>query len=152
MADGFLYLAAIIDWFSRLVLSWELSNSMETSFCLDALAAALKKGTPEIFNTDQGVQFTSKKFSDAVLAAGMKFSMDGRGRAFDNIFIERLWRTVKYEEVYIKEYRDGLDAHGHLSAYFDFYNATRLHERLNYQTPQEVHQLGASADPVRIKA
>lgn len=152
MRDGFLYLAAIIDWFSRFVLAWELSNSLETSFCLEALERALTHGTPEIFNTDQGVQFTSQKFSTAVLDAGMKFSMDGRGRAFDNIFIERLWRTVKYEEVYLKEYADGLHAHGQMSTYFDFYNTRRLHQALDYQTPHEVHWHQAPSSPVSIEA
>jgi putative transposase len=150
MKDGFLYLAAVIDWFSRYVLSWELSNSLETSFCMDALEGALKLGKPLIFNTDQGVQFTSHKFAAMVLDAGMKFSMDGRGRAFDNIFTERLWRTVKYEEVYLKEYGDGLDAHGQLGGYFDFYNDRRLHQALRYQTPREVHFEGAPSAAVKI--
>lgn len=151
MRDGFLYLAAVIDWYSRFVLSWELSNSLETSFCLDAVERALTHGKPEIFNTDQGVQFTSQKFSTHILDAGVQLSMDGRGRAFDNIFIERLWRTVKYEEVYLKEYQDGLQAHQQLSTYFDFYNTRRLHEALAYQTPREVHWERAPASPVCIK-
>lgn len=151
MRDGFLYLAAVIDWFSRYVLAWELSNSLETSFCMEALDGALKLGKPTIFNTDQGVQFTSRNFSTRVLEAGMKLSMDGRGRAFDNIFTERLWRSVKYEEVYLKEYLDGLDAHGHLTTYFGFYNERRLHQALGYQTPQEVHFGGATSEAVRIK-
>lgn len=151
MRDGFLYLAAVIDWFSRYVLAWELSNSLETSFCMEALDGALKLGKPTIFNTDQGVQFTSRNFSTRVLDAGMKLSMDGRGRAFDNIFTERLWRTVKYEEVYLKEYLDGLDAHGHLGTYFGFYNERRLHQALGYQTPREVHFGGAASEAVKIK-
>lgn len=150
MRDGFLYLAAVIDWFSRYVLAWELSNSLETSFCMEALEGALKLGKAAIFNTDQGVQFTSQKFSSRVIDAGMKFSMDGRGRAFDNIFTERLWRTVKYEEVYLKEYRDGLDAHGQLGEYFRFYNERRVHQALKYQTPREVHFEGAASESVKI--
>ena len=139
MKNGFLYLAAIIDWYSRFVLSWELSNSLETDFCLEAVDRAFSLGKPDIFNTDQGVQFTSKRFADRILDNGIQFSMDGRGRAFDNIFIERLWRTVKYEEVYIKEYADGLDAWQQLEWYFTFYNHERLHQALDYRTPQEVH-------------
>jgi putative transposase len=128
MRDGVLYLAAVIDWFSRYVLAWELSSSLETSFCIEALEEALMLGKPSIFNTDQEVQFTSQKFSSRVIDAGMKFSMDGRGRVFDNIFTERLWRTVKYEEVYLKKYRDGLDAHKQLGEYFRFYNERRVHQ------------------------
>lgn len=139
MRDGFLYLAAVIDWYSRYVVGWELSNSLETSFCLDAVEQAFRLGKPEIFNTDQGVQFTSKKFSDRILDEGIKFSMDGRGRAFDNIFIERLWRTVKYEEVYLKEYADGLATWQGLNGYFGFYNERRVHQALGYRTPKEVH-------------
>ena len=150
MRDGFLYLAAVIDWFSRYVLAWELSSSLETSFCMEALEEALMLGKPSIFNTDQGVQFTSQKFSSRVTDAGMKFSMDGRGRAFDNIFTERLWRTVKYEEVYLKEYRDGLDAHKQLGEYFRFYNERRVQQALKYQTPREVHYEGATSASVKI--
>lgn len=139
MKQGFLYLAAIIDWFSRYVLSWELSNSLETSFCLDAVERAFQCGKPTIFNTDQGVQFTSRNFSTRILDEGIQFSMDGRGRAFDNIFIERLWRSVKYEEVYLKDYADGVDAWRQLDGYFGFYNDERPHQSLRYRTPRQVH-------------
>lgn len=139
MRNGFLYLAAIIDWFSRYVMAWELSNSLETSFCLGAVDKALSLGKPEIFNTDQGVQFTSTAFTTRILQAGMRLSMDGRGRAFDNIFIERLWRSVKYEEVYLKDYQDGLDAFQNLDGYFGFYNDERPHQALDYRTPRQVH-------------
>jgi putative transposase len=151
MRGGFLYLAAVIDWFSRYVLAWELSNRLETSFCREALGNALKLGKPAIFNTDQGVQFTSRNFSTCVLDAGMKLSMDGRGRAFDNLFTERLWRSVTYEEVYLKEYLDGLDAHRQLTTYVGFDNERRLHQALGYQTPREVHVGGAASEAVRIK-
>ena len=103
LRQGFLYLAAILDWFSRYVLAWRLSNSLDTSFCLEALDEALSRGRPEVFNSDQGSQFTSREFTGRLVAAGVQVSMDGRGRAFDNIFIERLWRTVKYEEIYLKD-------------------------------------------------
>jgi putative transposase len=139
MHNGFLYLAAIIDWFSRYVMAWELSNSLETSFCLEAVERALRLGKPEIFNTDQGVQFTSTAFTTRILQAGMKLSMDGRGRAFDNIFIERLWRSVKYEEVYLRDYQDGVDTFQHLDRYFGFYNDERPHQALHYRTPRQVH-------------
>ena len=144
MKQGFLYLAAIIDWYSRYVLSWELSNSLETDFCLEAVDRAYGVGKPDIFNTDQGVQFTSNSFTTRILDNGSQLSMDGRGRAFDNIFIERLWRSVKYEEVYLKEYADGLDAWQQLERYFKFYNEKRLHQALGYRTPKEVHWLPAA--------
>jgi putative transposase len=139
MQKGFLYLVAIIDWFSRMVLSWELSNSLESSFCISALARALEVGKPEIFNSDQGVQFRSQSFTSRLLREGIQISMDGRGRAFDNIFIERLWRSVKYEEVYIKGYSQVKDAVTGLGGYFEFYNQERLHQSLNYRTPKEVY-------------
>jgi len=122
MQQGFLYLVAVMDWFSRRVLSWELSNSLESSFCVSALERALTMGKPEIFNSDQGVQFTSQSFTSRLLREGIQISMDGRGRAFDNIFIERLWRSVKYEEVYIKGYSQVKDAMTGLGSYFEFYN------------------------------
>jgi putative transposase len=140
MRHGFLYLVAIIDWYSRYVLSWRLSNTLDTGFCLDALEEALESYGPcEIFNSDQGCQLTSKTFTDRLLSAGVQVSMDGKGRAFDNIFIERLWRTVKYEEVYLFDYEDGKDARNRLGAYLTFYNQERVHQSLEYQTPAEVY-------------
>lgn len=139
MRCGFLYLVAILDWYSRHVISWALSNSLERTFCVEALEAALDIATPEIFNSDQGCQFTSTDFTDVLLDSGVQISMDGRGRCFDNIFIERLWRSVKYEEVYLKDYEDGADAHRNLEHYFTFYNEERLHQSLGYRTPAEVH-------------
>lgn len=136
---GFFYLTAVMDWFSRYVLSWELSNSLDASFCVSALRCALEKGRPQIFNTDQGSQFTSDAFTSVLLEHEILISMDGRGRCFDNIFIERLWRSVKYEEVYLKEYRDGWEANENLRKYFDFYNTDRYHSSLGDRLPQEVH-------------
>ncbi len=136
---GFIYLIAVIDWFSRYVLSWELSITMDTSFCLEALDRALRVSTPEIFNTDQGVQFTSTEFIRRLKAADIRISWDGRGRALDNIFVERLWRSVKYEEVYIKDYQTVTDAMRNLQAYFTFYNQDRLHQALDYRTPAQVY-------------
>ena len=136
---GFFYLVAIIDWFSRYVLSWRLSNSLEAAFCIEALEEALEKGRPVIFNTDQGSQFTSNDFTGFLLDKGIKVSMDGRGRVFDNIFVERLWRSVKYEEVSLKDYQTGWEAKEGLKNYFDFYNHKRPHQSLSYKTPHEVH-------------
>lgn len=136
---GHLYLVAIMDWFSRYVLAWELSNSMETAFCLQALNRALLLGTPEISNTDQGTQFTSEAYTGRLKAAGIAISMDGRGRALDNVFIERLWWSVKYEEVYPSDYADGHVAHRQLGKYFRFYNNERRHQALDRQTPREVY-------------
>jgi len=144
---GFLYLAAVMDWSSRRVLSWELSGSLEADFCLQALQEALRQGTPEIFNTDQGVQFTCEAFTGALKAQGVKISMDGRGRCYDNIFVERLWRTVKYEEVYLRDYADPVEARQGLKAYFRFYNEQRPHQALDYRTPAEVYFAGSSAGP-----
>lgn len=137
--EGFMYLTSIMDWYSRYVLSWRLSNTLEQSFCLEALEEALEKGKPEIFNTDQGAQFTSERYIDYLEKAEIQISMDGRGRALDNIFIERLWRTVKYEEIYLKEYKNVKSLKLSLKAYFEFYNNERLHQSLNYQTPKQVH-------------
>ena len=136
---GFVYLAAIIDWFSRYVLSWKLSNTLESEFCVEALNEALDLSQPVIFNTDQGSQFTSSQFLQPLKDREIKISMDSKGRALDNIFIERLWRSVKYEEVYIREYRTVADAHTSLKKYFLFYNYNRLHQSLRYLTPAEVH-------------
>ncbi len=138
MARGFLYLVAIIDWYSRYVLSWRLSNTLDDSFCVEALEEALRKGRPDIFNTDQGAQFTGEAFTGLLERHGVKISMDGKGRYSDNLFIERLWRTVKYEEVYLKAYQDGRDARAGISDYFRFYNAERPHQALGYRTPAEV--------------
>jgi putative transposase len=136
---GFVYLTAIIDWFSRYVLSWRLSNTLESAFCVDALNEALASSKPEIFNTDQGSQYTSSDFLKPLKDHGIKISMDSKGRALDNIFVERLWRTVKYEEVYIKAYQTARDAFQSLKNYFLFYNNNRLHQALGYRTPAEVH-------------
>jgi putative transposase len=140
MARGFLYLVAIIDWYTRYVLSWRLSNTLDADFCVEALEEALRKGTPEIFNTDQGSQFTGEAFTGLLECRGIKVSMDGKGSYSDNLFIERLWRTVKYEEVYLKAYRDGTDARHSLDSYFRFYNTERPHQALGYRTPAEVHE------------
>lgn len=139
MRQGFLYLMAIMDWYSRYVLAWRLSNTLDTGFCLDALNAALAISQPEIFNTDQGVQFTSAEFTKRLQEAEIRISMDGRGRVFDNIFVERLWRTVKYEEVYIHNYESVRDTWSNLERYFCFYNTDRIHESLGYMTPHEVY-------------
>jgi len=136
---GFLYLVAILDWFSRYVLSWSLSNTLDSLFCVEVLERALRIAKPQVFNTDQGSQFTSRDFTSRLEQAGVAISMDGRGRVFDNIFSERLWRTVKYEEVYLNEYRDGRQAVDGLGRYFDFYNNRRLHQSLDYRTPAEVY-------------
>jgi len=139
MARGFLYLVAIIDWYSRYVLSWKLSNTLDVDFCVEALEEALKKGNPEIFNTDQGAQFTGEAFTGLLKQHGIRISMDGKGCYNDNLFIERLWRTVKYEEVYLKAYQDGRDARIGLGNYFRFYNAERPHQTHGYRTPAEVY-------------
>ncbi len=138
MANGFLYLCAVIDWHSRFVLSWRLSNTLLVDFCVDALEEALGKwGKPQIFNTDQGSQFTSARFLDPLRSAEVQISMDSKGRALDNIFVERLWRTVKYEHVYLHAYRDGLSLYRGLAQYFHFYNYGRKHQSLGYQTPAQ---------------
>lgn len=139
LAQGFAYLVAVIDWYSRKVLDWRLSNTMDTGFCLDCLNAALQQGQPLIFNTDQGSQFTSREFTERLAGAGIQISMDGRGRALDNIFVERLWRSVKYENIYVKGYETMPEARAGLTEYFRFYNETRPHQSLNYATPHEVH-------------
>ena len=143
IGQGFLYLVAIIDWASRAVLSWRLSNTMDTSFCIDALEDALARfGRPEIFNTDQGSQFTSSSFTGKLLAAGIRISMDGRGRWLDNVFIERLWRSLKYEDVYLKGYADGREARAGIAAWIAFYNARRPHQALGGQAPMVVWRAG----------
>jgi len=139
LAQGFIYLVAILDWYSRYVVSWELSKTLDTSFCLEALGKALRVSKPEIFNSDQGVQFTSLDFTGRLQEAGIKVSMDGRGRVYDNIFVERLWRSVKYEEVYLHDYLTVLEARRGLTDYFVFYNEERPHEALGYRTPHEIY-------------
>ena len=138
MARGFLYLVAIIDWYSRYVLSWRLSNTLDVDFCVEALEEALRKGRPDIFNTDQGAQFTSEAFIGLLEQHGIRISMDGKGRYTDNLFIERLWRTVKYEEVYLKAYQNGREARIGLGNYLRFYDTERPHQALGYRTPAEV--------------
>lgn len=140
LRQGFIYLVAIMDWFSRFVLAWEVSPTMESSFCIAALDWALQKAQPEIFNSDQGAQFTSMEFTDCLTQRGILISMDGCGRALDNVFVERLWRTVKYEEVYLKDYLNVREAIDGLSCFFDFYNRRRLHQALGYQTPEAVYR------------
>lgn len=145
MAHGFLYLVAVMDWHSRKVLSWRLSNSMDPEFCVEALEEALRRyGPPEIFNTDQGAQFTSKTFTDVLKAAGVRISMDGKGRWMDNVFIERLWRSVKYEEVYLKAYETVQAALEGIGNYLVFYNSERRHQGLNRRTPDQVYGSGTS--------
>lgn len=139
MRHGFLYLTAVMDWYSRYVLSWRLSNTLEGSFCVEALEAALLQARPEIFNSDQGSQFTSAAFTSRLEAHGVAISMDGKGRALDNVFVERLWRTVKYEEVYLGEYEDGWEAERRLEKYFRFYCEERIHQALDYRTPAELY-------------
>ena len=142
LKQGFIYLAAVIDWHSSYVLSWEISVTMESGFCVSVLESALEKGTPEIFNTDQGSQVTSEVFTSKLIAREIRISMDGRGRALDNIFVERLWRSVKYEEVYLHEYGNVEAAKEGLNHYFKFYNRERLHQSLDYQTPEAVYRQG----------
>src|ERR1700690_1333281 len=139
MAQGFVYLVAVMDWFSRYVLSWSLSLTMEIDFCVEALRSALRRGPPEIFNSDQGSQFTSEKFTDELAAKDIAISMDGRGRCMDNIFIERLWRSLKYEEVYLKDYTSVTEARTGIERYFRFYNQERLHQSLDYRTPAGIY-------------
>ena len=136
---GFVYLTAVIDWYSRYVLSWRLSNTLDSRFCIEALNEALTKGKPEIFNTDQGSQFTSIEFTGILQKEGIRISMDGKGRALDNIFVERLWRSVKYEESYLNAYATVDDAYYGLRNYFEYYNNERPHQSLGYRTPEEVH-------------
>jgi putative transposase len=144
MAKGFVYLVAVMDWFSRRVLAWRLSITMETDFCVDALREAMDRhGRPEIFNTDQGVQFTSAAFLDELSSQSVRISMDGKGRFLDNIFIERLWRSLKYEEVYIKAYGSVAEARQGIGGWLGFYNDKRPHQALDYRTPRAVHEAAA---------
>ncbi len=141
LAQGFAYLVAIIDWYSRLVLAWRLSNTLDTSFCIEALQEALwRYGQPEIFNTDQGAQFTADAFTRVLRDAGVKISMDGKGRCLDNVFVERLWRSLKYEEVYLHAYASVHEARAGIGRYFKFYNGRRPHQALGYQTPQAYYR------------
>ncbi len=144
MPSGFMYLAAVIDWYSRYVITWRLSNTLDGGFCLEMLEEALGSGCPEIFNNDQGVQFTAEAFTGRLLSAGVSVSMDGRGRALDNVFVERLWRSVKYEDIYIRGYETVPELQRGLARYFVFYNQERLHQSLGYETPLEVYR-GAGA-------
>lgn len=136
---GFVYLVAVIDWYSRFVLAWRLSNTLESLFCIEALEESFRFGVPEIFNTDQGVQFTSREFVQRLLDHQVAISMDSRGRALDNVFVERLWRSVKYEEVYLKNYQTVQEAKEGLGHYFEFYNQRRFHQALEYKTPHAVY-------------
>lgn len=145
MRHGYLYLVAVMDWFSRYVLSWRLSNTLEGAFCLEALEHALHRSTPKIFNSDQGSQFTATSFTSRLQRAGAAISMDGRGRAMDNVFVERLWRTVKYEEIYLKDYESAWHVEDSLEQYFDFYCHERSHQALDYRTPAEVYHQTASS-------
>jgi putative transposase len=140
LVAGFLYLAAVIDWYSRYVIAWRLSNTLEGWFCVEMLEEALAWGKPEVFNTDQGSQFTAEGWTGRLERAGVKVSMDGRGRCLDNVFVERLWRTVKYEDVYVKGYEGGKELRSGLGEYFPFYNEERLHQALGYRTPGEVYR------------
>lgn len=140
---GFAYLVAVLDWSSRYVLAWGLAPTLDTAFCVSALEAARRHGQPEIFNTDQGSQFTSAAFTGRLEAAGVQISMDGRGRALDNVFVERLWRSVQYEAVYLKEYASFTDAARNLGGYFRFYNRERPHQALGYRTPAAVYRAAA---------
>jgi len=140
MASGFMYLVAVMDWYSRYVLSWRLSNTMESDFCVEALEEALSKGRPEIFNTDQGSQFTSEQFTSVLKSADVLISMNGKGRCLDNVFVERLWRSVKYEEIYLKSYADVAELQSSLEKYFEYYCEERPHQSFDYQTPANVYR------------
>jgi putative transposase len=146
LRHGFMYLVAVLDWYSRYVLSWRLSNTLTGSFCVEALEEALSRATPEIFNSDQGSQFTATAFTSRLESRSVAISMDGRGRALDNVFIERLWRSVKYEEVYLRDYTDGWHAEASLATYFRFYNNERIHQALGYRTPLEIYRERGSSD------
>jgi putative transposase len=140
LTSGFMYLAATIDWYSRYVIAWRLSNTLDGSFCLDMLEEALSRGKPEVFNTDQGVQFTAQAWTSRLEGAGVQVSMDGRGRCLDNVFVERLWRSVKYEDIYLRCYEAVPALQTGLREYFGFYNAERPHQGLDYRTPEQVYQ------------
>jgi putative transposase len=152
LATGFMYLAAILDWYSRYVVAWQLSNTLEGSFCVEMLEEALGQGRPEIFNTDQGVQFTAEAFTGRLQAAGVQISMDGRGRCLDNVFVERLWRTVKYENIYLHGYESVQELQRGLQGYFRFYNEERLHQSLEYRTPAQVYGGGRGRADAVLRA
>ena len=160
MARGFMYLVCVMDWHSRYVLSWRLSNTMEADFCVDALEEALRRDMPGVFNTDQGSQFTSDAFTSVLLAHGVRISMDSVGGYMDNVFVERLWRSVKYEEVYLKAYESVAEARAGIGAYLRFYNSDRPHQALDYRTPAQVfeggrtqvHQPGVTITPQLVPA
>ncbi len=149
LASGFVYLVAIIDWYSRYVIAWSISTSMETDFCIETLSEALLTGTCEIFNSDQGSQFTSPKFTDIILAQQSQISMDGKGRALDNIFVERLWHSVKYECVYLMNFATVTEARKYIGEYFIYYNQGRHHQSLGYKTPAQIYD-GGSAKAIMI--
>ena len=150
LRQGFMYLVAVMDWYSRYVLSWRLSNTLDTDFCLAAVQDAITTfGAPDIFNTDQGAQFTSHEFTSLLLENQIAISMDGRGRALDNVFIERLWRSLKYEDIYLKDYESGADLCYGLERYFDFYDHRRIHQALDYRTPHEVFTASLRTTPGR---
>jgi putative transposase len=151
MRRGFLYLVAFIDWHSRYVLSWRLSNTLDADFCIEALQSALAGGTPTIFNSDQGCQYTSTAFTQVLKEQGIAISRDGRGRCLDNVFVERLWRSLKYEEVYLRAYEDGQEAHERIGAYLQFFNEERPHQSLRYQTPGAVYRAGSLAQCLEKK-
>ncbi len=151
MRQGFIYLVAIMDWFSRYVIAWELSITLDATFCVQALEKALRLSQAEIFNTDQGTQFSSTDFLGLLEDHDIRISMDGRGRVYDNIFIERLWRTLKYEEVYLHDYRSVSEARLRIASYFQFYNTQRPHEGLGYRTPYEVYS-GQLFNPEHVQA
>jgi len=144
LPSGFMYLAAVIDWYSRYVIAWRLSNTLDGLFCLELLDEALAQGRPEVFNTDQGVQFTAQAFTSRLVSAGVAVSMDGKGRCLDNVFVERLWRSVKYEDIYLRCYETVPQLSTGLERYFPFYNEARLHQSLDYRTPGQVYQEGRS--------
>lgn len=150
LVRGYCYLTAIMDWFSRYIIAWRISNTLEAEFCVDCLKESLDKTKPEIFNSDQGSQFTSNDFTETLLEKKVKISMDGRGRVFDNIFIERLWRTVKYSNVYVQDYQTITDVREGLKKFFTFYNRERIHQSLDYQTPWEVYS-GIKFKPKSVK-
>ncbi len=152
MRQGFMYLTAIMDWYSRFVITWQLSNTLDGLFCLEALELALQQGKPEIFNTDQGAQFTARAFTSELESAGVLVSMDGRGRAYDNIFVERLWRTIKYEDIYIKDYASVMELHNGLEDYLWLYNYERPHQGLGYQTPAEVYSMDGKSAGIPLES